>query len=115
MHLTRVAKEGHPGEAGPRKAAKGAAEWRINREGYRRRCFNGEVQLEHRLVMEKHLGRKLFPDETVHHKNGQRADNRIENLELWSGWQPAGQRVADKVAWAKEILERYENLPPEVL
>lgn len=63
---------------------------------------------EHRAVMEWMIGRPLFQDENVHHINGVRHDNRPENLELWSTKQPYGQRIEDKVAWAKELIERYE-------
>ena len=101
----------HQGINARRVNEHGYVEIRVGR-GYPGAMTNGYM-LEHRYLMEQHLGRSLLPHETVHHKHGQRADNRIEELELWSTSQPSGQRVEDKIAWAKWFLGQYDVTVPE--
>ena len=72
-----------------------------NKNGYVTiKLDDGRIIPEHRAVMERHLGRRLLPAETVHHVKGVKDDNRLENLELWFSPQPYGQRVEDLLRYA---------------
>jgi hypothetical protein len=75
--------------------------------GYMRASFKRKMVLQHRIVWEMHNGRKLQPFENIHHINGIRDDNRIENLELWTKPQPIGQRPEDLVSW---VIDHYREL-----
>jgi hypothetical protein len=79
----------------------------LRKDGYISILINGRRKLQHTLTMEKFIGRELYKNESIHHKNGVRNDNRIENLELWTNNQPSGQRVEDKINWAVNFLNLY--------
>lgn len=108
LHYQRVGRFGEPGLARAMRAAKGESDF-IDTHGYRvvTHPVTKRPILEHRLVVEQLIGRPLLSNETVHHRNGKRSDNRVKNLELWAKSQPAGQRIGELVEWAKSILDLY--------
>lgn len=106
-HNARKRKHGDPGTVLRRRRLDG--EGYLTPDGYWKLNTGGRTGYEHRIVMEKMLGRPLTETESCHHKNGQRDDNRPENLELWDGAQPSGQRVSDKVSWMLEYLRQQSE------
>ena len=70
---------------------------------------------EHRLVMERHLGKKLSPEEVVHHRNGQRDDNAINNLEVttWDAHTMGHHKGSVRTDSQKRSLEVLANYREE--
>lgn len=99
-------KKGHK----PRYKAFGENNWMFGKIGEKAPCWKGgrrknksgyiivhvgkrKVMLEHRVIMEKYLGRKLFRDEWIHHKNKNRSDNKISNLMLIKHGEPNAHQI----------------------
>lgn len=105
MHYQRVITTGDLGPPAPVRNLNG--EGHLSVTGYMEITVDGRRTLQHRHVMEQAIGRLLTRHEQVHHRNGVRNDNRLENLELWVKGHPFGQRPQDLVAF---VVEHYPEM-----
>lgn len=115
MHYHRLRKTGDTKPRGRKPEGSIVNGYRhLYRPDHPQAWTNGYVA-EHRMVMADILGRPLLADENVHHRDGNKLNNDPKNLELWLSHQPKGQRVTDLLGWAREIVGRYGDIPPENL
>jgi hypothetical protein len=77
-------------------------------DGYVKISVDGHQIHEHRFVMEQSIGRKLNPSEFIHHLNGIRNDNRIENLQIVSS------DTHERRTLVKILYKRIHELEDEV-
>jgi len=82
----------------------------LDKHGYPQMTHEGKQRAIHIVVMERKIGRKLLAGETVHHKDGNRANYDEQNLELWTSRHGKGQRVDDRIAAAKALLAEHGKL-----